>query len=294
MPTARRLSTALGNATRGDAAFAPALLTEFTQSEAIDRQAACGRSPSRILADDASCSTSCRLAFKALEAPAPATGFGGGALAAASARRNGDWRRRTCGCGSPVRRARRRETPARSNSSTSRRKRRSRRCRSSRLRAREQPAQPRLRNEAVRRPGRGAGKPARAQHAGGCDGVGRRRGAGVTPLPVRDLALRDHDVSSAARISRSRAAGHAHRDRPSRSIELNLTAEPVARVPRPQRPVPAATTGTLVIESRPAGATVTVDGDRVGATPLTMATMTPGRHTVRLERDRLPPVGDDD
>jgi len=150
--------------------------------------------------------------------------------------------------------------------------------------AREQPAQ-RASNEASTPGAAPASLLVRSTPEGATvsvDGVAR----GVTPLPVRDLALGDHDVV----VSRPGYLAAERRvtltsDRPSRSIELNLTAEPAARVAPPQRPVPVATTGTLVIESRPAGATVTVDGNRVGVTPLTMATIAPGRHSVRLERE---------
>jgi hypothetical protein len=41
--------------------------------------------------------------------------------------------------------------------------------------------------------------------------------------------------------------------------------------------------GTLVIESRPSGAAVTVDGRPAGVTPLTLTDVAAGRRTVRLE-----------
>jgi hypothetical protein len=40
----------------------------------------------------------------------------------------------------------------------------------------------------------------------------------------------------------------------------------------------------LVVESRPSGAVVTVDGARRGTTPLTVDALTPGKHTVLIER----------
>ena len=40
--------------------------------------------------------------------------------------------------------------------------------------------------------------------------------------------------------------------------------------------------GTLVVDSRPPGAAVFIDGRRAGVTPLTM-TIAPGPHTVRME-----------
>jgi len=78
-------------------------------------------------------------------------------------------------------------------------------------------------------------------------------------------------------------------DRPSRSVEFALTV--VAAAPRPvaQRPEPAATTttalvGSVLVESRPSGATVSIDGKTLGPTPLTVASLAPGAHRVRIER----------
>jgi hypothetical protein len=55
-----------------------------------------------------------------------------------------------------------------------------------------------------------------------------------------------------------------------------------AQRPAPARPAPAAT--GLVVDSRPPGAVVTVDGTRVGTTPLTLSSIAPGTHTVVIER----------
>jgi hypothetical protein len=79
--------------------------------------------------------------------------------------------------------------------------------------------------------------------------------------------------------------------RPSRSLEVRLTAEPAAaapaRVPSPSRPggpatvaKPAVATGSLAIESRPAGAAVTVNGKPGGKTPLTINDLSPGEYQV--------------
>jgi hypothetical protein len=43
------------------------------------------------------------------------------------------------------------------------------------------------------------------------------------------------------------------------------------------------TNATLVVESRPTGATVFVDGKRVGTTPLAIPGVAAGAHAVRLE-----------
>jgi hypothetical protein len=46
-----------------------------------------------------------------------------------------------------------------------------------------------------------------------------------------------------------------------------------------------ASAGTLIVESRPQGAFVLVDGRRVGRTPLKLSDVRAGRHAIRLERD---------
>ncbi|MGE3189002.1 MAG: PEGA domain-containing protein [Vicinamibacterales bacterium] len=113
--------------------------------------------------------------------------------------------------------------------------------------------------------------------------------AGETPLTLRDLPLGTRTV----RVSR---AGYVPMERrvaltaarPSRSLELRLTAErPAAPAARPRAAAPAApraTTGSLLVESRPTGATVMVNGRARGATPLTLDGLAPGRYTIRIER----------
>ena len=48
-------------------------------------------------------------------------------------------------------------------------------------------------------------------------------------------------------------------------------------------PAPVATTGSLVIESRPAGARVFLDGRDLGTTPISLPDVAPGPHRVRIE-----------
>ncbi len=48
--------------------------------------------------------------------------------------------------------------------------------------------------------------------------------------------------------------------------------------------------GSLVIESRPTGAEVTLDGRPAGVTPLTIASVAPGRHTVVITAAGMKPV----
>ena len=103
---------------------------------------------------------------------------------------------------------------------------------------------------------------------------GRVRGR--TPLVLRDLPL------GAVRLSVEQAGYQIDERRisltaasPSVTVESRLT-----RVPPP---TPVATAGALVVESRPSGATVFVDGRQVGSTPLSVPDVTPGTRRIRLE-----------
>ncbi len=64
--------------------------------------------------------------------------------------------------------------------------------------------------------------------------------------------------------------------RPTVTVEAKLSPEapPV---------VAGETTGTLVVESRPAGAHVFLDGQDIGVTPLSVPGVTSGSHRVRLQ-----------
>jgi serine/threonine protein kinase len=113
---------------------------------------------------------------------------------------------------------------------------------------------------------------------------------GKTPATVRDLARGPHRV----RVTRDGYAAQERRvvispSRPAQSVNVSLER---ARVPPPARPAPAASApaatggaGALVVDSRPAGAKVYLDGKLIGSTPLSLPTVTAGDHAVRLERD---------
>ncbi len=64
---------------------------------------------------------------------------------------------------------------------------------------------------------------------------------------------------------------------------------PAAAATAPAAAAPATTmaagryTGVLQIESRPAGATVVLDGKTVGTTPLAISEVAAGSHAIRLE-----------
>lgn len=103
---------------------------------------------------------------------------------------------------------------------------------------------------------------------------GRLRGR--TPLVIRDLPLRvvrvtlqrDGYQPDDRRVALSAA-------RPAATVESTLTPVKAA--------APAETTGTLVVESRPVGATVYVDGQAIGVTPLSVSDLAPGTRRIRLQ-----------
>jgi hypothetical protein len=109
---------------------------------------------------------------------------------------------------------------------------------------------------------------------------------GVTPLTLRDLALGSRTIV----ITRQGFEREERRvvltdARPSRSVEVRLSPVASSR-PRPSTPAtlgrPAATTGSLIVESVPAGASVTVNGKPAGVTPLTIEGLSPGEYRVTL------------
>jgi len=57
----------------------------------------------------------------------------------------------------------------------------------------------------------------------------------------------------------------------------------------PVAPAVAATTGALVIDSRPIGATVFVDGQAIGVTPLSLPALEPGTRRIRLQLEGFNP-----
>ena len=125
------------------------------------------------------------------------------------------------------------------------------------------------------------------------DGVAR----GTTPLALRDVALGSRTIS----VSRRGYLAEERRvvltsARPSRSLEIRLSQSASAADGRSgaTSPKPAdsragvggaaavTATGVLLIESRPAGASVVIDGQPRGTTPLTVAAMAPGNYRVNL------------
>jgi hypothetical protein len=64
---------------------------------------------------------------------------------------------------------------------------------------------------------------------------------------------------------------------PSSTVNVTLAAvKPAA---------PTSARGTLVVDSRPQGARVSLDGRSVGTTPLTIPNLAPGEHVIMIERE---------
>jgi hypothetical protein len=116
---------------------------------------------------------------------------------------------------------------------------------------------------------------------------------GETPVAIRELAngahrvrvVRDGYVPVDERVVITEA-------RPAQSLTIQL--ERVATAVRPPvEPANRADTveplerfvGTLVVDSRPAGAQVFLDGRLVGNTPLVSRNVRAGEHAIRIEHD---------
>jgi hypothetical protein len=99
-----------------------------------------------------------------------------------------------------------------------------------------------------------------------------------------ELGTRRVDVSLSGHLGASRQVTLTA-ERPSRTLDVELVAETrAASRPTPTSAARVATTGSLVVDSRPDGASVTIDGRPSGRTPVTLTDVAPGRHTVRIER----------
>lgn len=116
---------------------------------------------------------------------------------------------------------------------------------------------------------------------------------GATPLTLRALAFGAHSV----RLTRTGYVAEERRitmsaSQPAQSVVVDLaptrargasTAGVDGVAPRP--PTTPAAVAALIINSRPAGAAVYIDGRRVGATPATIDNVRAGQHTIFLELD---------
>jgi serine/threonine protein kinase len=102
------------------------------------------------------------------------------------------------------------------------------------------------------------------------------RARGTTPATVRDLAFGTYNVTVSREGYRTRMQRVTlTRSAPARDITVELT--------RATPPAPTATTGSVYIDTRPAGAQVTLDGRVVGTAPMRVPDLAPGSHTIRLD-----------
>ena len=110
------------------------------------------------------------------------------------------------------------------------------------------------------------------------------RDVGKAPLTIPNLGRGTHTV----RVMRDGYSPVERRvaitaDQPVSTLTLNLTRAS-ATPPRPAPPEPAAQqTADVFFESRPSGATVFIDGKRIGTTPIALPSVRAGSHAVRFE-----------
>jgi hypothetical protein len=112
------------------------------------------------------------------------------------------------------------------------------------------------------------------------------RQAGQTPLAIRELAPGTHAV----RVSREGFVAQERRvvlspTAPAQSLEIELLRETDRGADRDGsvRATAGRFTAPLLVESRPSGASVFLDGKAVGTTPLMIPDVPAGTHVVRLE-----------
>lgn len=116
--------------------------------------------------------------------------------------------------------------------------------------------------------------------------------SGITPLALSDLPYGDYAV----RISRAGyepelASLTLSADQPMAVLAVDLqeagtaVAQEAGTVVAAAPPVVSGSPGTLVIDSRPAGADIYLDDQLVASTPATLLDVAPGPHAVRIVRD---------
>lgn len=105
---------------------------------------------------------------------------------------------------------------------------------------------------------------------------------GVTPLALRDLAFGTHTITLARRGYAPQTSKVALTSaRPSRSVDVRLAAVAQPASPKPTAKPPVGT-GVLIVESRPVGAAITVNGKPSGNTPRTIPDLAPGEYRIVL------------
>jgi hypothetical protein len=112
------------------------------------------------------------------------------------------------------------------------------------------------------------------------------RDRGVTPLTLRDVAMGAYTI----RLQRDGYAPEERRVVVSEARAAATVSLPLARLGAAPDETnrtsdPRRVTGSLMVDSRPAGASVFVDDRLVGTTPLLIDPLDVGEHRVRIERD---------
>jgi serine/threonine-protein kinase len=105
--------------------------------------------------------------------------------------------------------------------------------------------------------------------------------AGRTPLTESGLSLAGHSVV----LSRPGFVTESHRVTLSRRVPASTVSATLKAERRaPATPAaPAARTGSVSVDSRPRGASITIDGRAIGQSPASIPGLTPGNHSLRLE-----------
>jgi len=102
------------------------------------------------------------------------------------------------------------------------------------------------------------------------------RARGTTPATIRDLPFGTYNIA----VSRSGFQRRAQRVTVSKAVpSRDITVELVSAAPL----APAASTGAVYVETRPAGANVSIDGRPVGTAPMRIPELTPGPHRIRVD-----------
>ena len=102
------------------------------------------------------------------------------------------------------------------------------------------------------------------------------RARGTTPATIRDLPFGTYNIA----VSRSGYQRRAQRVTVSKNAPArDITVELVSTAPL----APVATTGAVYVETRPAGAFVSIDGRPVGTAPMRVPELAPGPHRIRVD-----------
>ena len=110
------------------------------------------------------------------------------------------------------------------------------------------------------------------------------RDVGKAPLTIPNLGRGAHTV----RVMRDGYTAVERRvtitpNEPTSTLTLNLVPRSSAPAPAPAPEAATPRTADVFFESRPTGATVFLDGKRVGTTPMALPAVRVGSHAVRFE-----------